>query len=118
MPSPLDDHAGLIASALAAISGGIILWWRSWMRVRSDLRDDHADERAKAGADLVDRTYREIIDRLNQRIDQMHASIENLNRDFGLERQARLAAETRAALCESRELALSARITVLEAKLK
>jgi hypothetical protein len=118
MPSPIDEHGGLIASALAAISGGIILWWRSWMRVRSDLRTDRANERAEKSADFVDETYRSIIERLVQRVEVLHKAIDELNKDFAEERAARILAEDLHRVCEHERRIQSDRIAALEEKLK
>ncbi len=117
MSLPIEDGSGWIAAALAGLSGGGLVLWRSYLRMRADLRDDKTSDRTHSGIDLVDSTYREVIKGLRERVDAMDKAMDEMYTDFRQERAARLEAEERAIMAERRAELLKDRVIALEARL-
>lgn len=117
MLPPIDEPGGWLATGLAMISGGLLIGWRAWLRMRKDLRDDHTEGRTTSGVDLVDSTYRLVISGLRERIDSIARDHDELYTDFRMERAGRMEAEERAVNCERKYEALLLRVSALEIRL-
>lgn len=116
MENPVDGQ-GWIAGVLAFVSGGALVWWRSYLRIRADLRGDHAAEREKRVTDQIHETYAGVIKDLRDEIDRLTEIIQRVSTEFSQERSARREAEERAINAERRAQDLEARVDALERQL-
>lgn len=110
----LAEHAGRLAALVAGIGAIALAWVKVMLRIKRDLRIDHAEVRELRGED-------DIFDGLREEIGRLRKDVEELSRMFRQERSARLEAEEMAAAanrradeCEQTSQRLEERVAVLE----
>lgn len=97
MPDDIGDHAGKIAGWVTAFTGLAVLIYRGLLRFRRDQRDLHDEDRTRRGLDSADNVYRGALELNEQVIERLTARVFQLEQDFYVERQARMASEAMAA---------------------
>lgn len=111
MFSPTDDSAGWVAAVLAFLSGGGLVYWKGYLRVRQDLRVDNT-------AETIYETYTKMIEELRSEVDRLNERVKSITQDLADEINARRKAEDRAVAAERKVVDLSSRVTTLELEIE
>ena len=97
VPDEFADGVGKAAGWLAAIIVGVVgaaaVTFKRVVGIRRDLREDHAEVRAKHAADTIDDAYRQALAMHNEIIERLSTRVATLEVELSNERQARHTAE-------------------------